>query len=136
MGIWCWMQNIYYRRTGYFVWCIYQLGVGADLLDWENAGTCLNNVPEKENAGKCVEVVLKKELDMENREKLSGQNNKWNIGQGGNMPIGFGLSLAANTKSMEAFAQMTDAEKEATVEKSRQMHTREDMQRFVNSLGE
>ena len=62
--------------------------------------------------------------------------NKWNIGQGGDMPIGFGLSLAANQKSMEAFAAMSDAEKSATVEKSRQMHTRADMERFVNSLGE
>lgn len=61
--------------------------------------------------------------------------NKWNIGEGGNMPIGFGLSLAANVKSMEAFANMSDAEKEATVEKSRQMHSRADMERFVNSLG-
>ena len=73
---------------------------------------------------------------MKDREKLSGQNNKWNIGQGGNMPIGFGLSLAANAKSMEAFAAMSDAEKEQVVEKSRQMHTRADMQNFVNSLGE
>lgn len=62
--------------------------------------------------------------------------NKWNIGQGGDMPIGFGLSLAANQKSMEAFAAMSDAEKSVTVEKSRQMHTRADMERFVNSLGE
>ena len=62
--------------------------------------------------------------------------NKWNIGQGGDMPIGFGLSLAANQRSMEAFAAMSDAEKEATVEKSRQMHTRADMEQFVNSLGE
>lgn len=62
--------------------------------------------------------------------------NKWNIGQGGDMPIGFGLSLAANAKSMEAFANMTDAEKQATVEKSRQMHSREDMERYVDSLGE
>lgn len=62
--------------------------------------------------------------------------NKWNIGEGGDMPIGFGLSLAANAKSMEAFANMSDAEKEATVEKSRQMHSRVDMERFVNSLGE
>ena len=37
-------------------------------------------------------------------------DNKWNIGEGGEMPIGFGLSLAANAKSMEAFANMTDAE--------------------------
>ena len=62
--------------------------------------------------------------------------NMWNIGEGGDMPIGFGLSLAANAKSMEAFANMSDAEKEATVEKSRQMHTRVDMEKFVDSLGE
>ena len=74
--------------------------------------------------------------DMDNREKLSGQNGKWNIGAGGDMPIGFGLSLAANEKSMEAFAKMSDAEKERTVERSRQQHTRVDMERFVNSLGE
>ncbi len=73
---------------------------------------------------------------MKDREKLSGQDNKWNIGSGGSMPIGFGLSLAANTKSMEAFAKMSDAEKEQVVEKSRQMHTRADMWNFVNSLGE
>lgn len=62
--------------------------------------------------------------------------NKWNIGQGGDMPIGFGLSLAANAKSMEAFANMTDAEKQAAVERSRQMHSRADMERYVDSLGE
>lgn len=62
--------------------------------------------------------------------------SKWNIGQGGDMPIGFGLSLAANAKSMEAFAKMSDAEKQAVVEKSRQMHTRHDMESYVNSLGE
>lgn len=37
---------------------------------------------------------------------------------------------------MEAFANMSDAEKEATVEKSRQMHTRVDMEKFVDSIGE
>ena len=62
--------------------------------------------------------------------------NKWNIGQGGDMPIGFGLSLAANEKSMAAFAKMSDAEKSAAVEKSRLMQTRAEMERFVNSLGE
>lgn len=62
--------------------------------------------------------------------------NKWNIGQGGDLPIGFGLSLAANEKSMEAFAKMSDAEKTAVVEKSRTMQSRADMEQFVNSLGE
>lgn len=63
-------------------------------------------------------------------------NNKWNIGQGGDMPIGFGLSLAANQKSMAAFAAMSDAEKEAVVEQSRQMRSRAEMENFVNRLGE
>ena len=60
---------------------------------------------------------------------------KWNIGQGGDMPIGFGLSLAANAKSMEAFSRMSDGEKEAAMEKSRQMKSRAEMERFVNRLG-
>ena len=72
---------------------------------------------------------------MSNSE-LRNINSKWNIGLGGDMPIGFGLSLAANEKSMEAFAKMSDAQKEAVVEKSRQMHTKADMQKFVNSLSE
>ena len=62
--------------------------------------------------------------------------NKWNIGQGGELPIGFGLSLAANAKSMEVFSNMSDAEKTVTVEKSRQMQTRADMENFVNSIGQ
>lgn len=63
-------------------------------------------------------------------------DNKWNIGEGGEMPIGFGLALAANTKSMEAFAKMSESEKTLTVERSREMHSKADMERFVNSLGE
>lgn len=63
-------------------------------------------------------------------------DKKWSVGQGGDMPIGFGLSLAANAKSMEAFARMSEEEKAATVEKSRQMHSRADMENYVNSLGE
>lgn len=52
------------------------------------------------------------------------------------MPIGFGLSLAANEKSMEAFANMTEEEKTAAVEQSRRIKSREAMEHFVNSLGE
>ena len=62
--------------------------------------------------------------------------NKWNIGQGGDLPIGFGLSLAANERSMEAFAAMSDAGKEVAVEKSRSMRTRKEMEQYVNSLSE
>ncbi len=63
-------------------------------------------------------------------------DSKWSIGKEGTMPVGFGLSLAANEKAMEAFAAMSESEKEATVEKSRQMHSKKEMKQFVNSLGE
>ena len=72
---------------------------------------------------------------MKDREKLSGQSNRWNIGAGGDLPIGFGLSLAANEKSMAAFAGMNDEQKQAVVDKSRTMRTRADMENFVNGLG-
>ncbi len=86
---------------------------------------------DNENGGN----VLKVERNIEERlgKKM---DNKWNIGQGGNLPIGFGLSLAANEKSMQAFAGMSDAQKQEVVEKSRHMQTRADMEQFVNSLGE
>ena len=52
------------------------------------------------------------------------------------VPIGFGLALSANTAAMNRYARMTDAEKQAAVEKSRQMHSRVDMERYVDGLGE
>lgn len=67
---------------------------------------------------------------------IENSENKWNIGQGGDIPIGFGLSLAANAKAMEAFSKMNDAQKTAVVEQSRQMQSRADMESFVNKLGE
>lgn len=67
---------------------------------------------------------------------VESSENKWNIGQGGDMPIGFGLSLAANAKAMDAFSKMSDAQKSAVVEQSRQMRSRADMESFVNKLSE
>lgn len=79
-------------------------------------------------------IIREEKLEFNYRRKT--MDNRCNIGEGGDMPIGFGLSLAANEKSMEAFAKMSDAEKEEAVEKSRHMQTRADMEQFVNSLGE
>lgn len=79
-------------------------------------------------------IIREEKLEFNYRRKT--MDNRWNIGEGGDMPIGFGLPLAANEKSMEAFAKMSDAEKEEAVEKSRHMQTRADMEQFVNSLGE
>lgn len=42
--------------------------------------------------------------------------------------------MAANTESMQVFANMSDEEKKKVVQQSRQMQTREDMETFVNQL--
>lgn len=60
-------------------------------------------------------------------------DNKWSIE--GELPIGFGMFLAANAKSMQTFANMNELEKQEVVEKSRNMKTKQDMENFVNSLG-
>lgn len=63
---------------------------------------------------------------MENEKKESTRDG---------MPIGFGLSLTANTKAMNCFARMSDEEKRAVLEASRSQHTQEDMERFITDLG-
>ncbi|MDD3416255.1 MAG: hypothetical protein PHY47_20025 [Lachnospiraceae bacterium] len=64
------------------------------------------------------------------------EKNKWSVGQGGELPIGFGLNLAANEKAMERFSKMSDEEKERIVEESQRQNTREKMEHFVDRLGE
>ncbi|MCH5273291.1 MAG: hypothetical protein J1E35_06430 [Lachnospiraceae bacterium] len=51
-----------------------------------------------------------------------------------NMPIGIGLSLAANAKARSCFAGMNDEEKRAVIEASRNQNTKEEMERFISRL--
>ena len=52
------------------------------------------------------------------------------------LPIGFGLSLAMNQSAMDRFAKMTEAEKEQAIARSRQVKSKREMDRIVNSLAE
>lgn len=52
------------------------------------------------------------------------------------LPIGLGLSLAMNQKSMDRFSGMTEAEKERTIAKSRGVKSKREMDRIVSSLAE
>lgn len=63
-------------------------------------------------------------------------NDKLNLGEGSDVPIGFGAALTANAKAMDAFSSMSESEKQATIEKSRKMNSRTAMERFVSDLGE
>lgn len=51
------------------------------------------------------------------------------------LPIGFGLMLAANSSAMDNFSNMTDEEKARVIEVSRTKENKRDMESFVESLG-
>jgi hypothetical protein len=67
---------------------------------------------------------------------LSMDNNKWSIGEGGELPIGFGLNLSANERAMAKFSNMSDTEKQKIVNESRMVHSKEEMEEFVNRLSD
>lgn len=52
------------------------------------------------------------------------------------LPIGLGLSLAMNQRAMDRFANMTEAEKEQAIAKSRKVKSKKEMDRIVSSLAE
>ena len=52
------------------------------------------------------------------------------------LPIGLGLSLAMNQKAMKRFANMTEAEKEQAIARSRDAKSKREMDRIVSSLAE
>lgn len=50
------------------------------------------------------------------------------------LPIGFGLSLAMNENAMQKFSGMTEQEKKAVVEKSKDVSSRREMEQLVNEV--
>lgn len=52
------------------------------------------------------------------------------------LPIGLGLSLAMNQRAMDRFADMTEAEKEQAIARSRKVKSKREMDRIVSSLAE
>lgn len=52
------------------------------------------------------------------------------------LPIGLGLALAMNQRAMDRYSNMTEAEKEQAIARSRQVKSKREMDRIVNSLAE
>lgn len=50
------------------------------------------------------------------------------------LPIGFGLNLAANEEAMERFAQLSEQEKKRIVEGSRHIHSKQEMSAFIEQI--
>lgn len=51
------------------------------------------------------------------------------------LPLGFGMALAQNEKSMERFATMSDSQKRAVIAQTSQIKSKSEMQEYVRNLG-
>ena len=54
----------------------------------------------------------------------------------GNVPIGFGLALAMNEPAMEAYANMTEEQKQSILVRAHQARSKKEMQALVASMAE
>lgn len=50
------------------------------------------------------------------------------------IPLGLGLAITSNRAAMDRFVEMTDAEKEAFIERSRDVMSKSEMEKLVNAL--
>lgn len=52
----------------------------------------------------------------------------------GELPLGFGMALAMNESAMQGYAALTEAEKEDLILRCKDVQTKDEMQRIVDSL--
>lgn len=52
----------------------------------------------------------------------------------GTLPIGFGMALAMNEPALNAYAAMTEQQKQAVLRKAHNARSRQEMQSIVESL--
>lgn len=52
------------------------------------------------------------------------------------LPLGFGMALAQNETAMKQFEALTNEQKEAVVNKTRKINSKNEMKCFVASLSE
>ena len=51
-----------------------------------------------------------------------------------NIPLSLGMAITSNKAAMDRFVDMTEAEKEAFIDRSRDAMSREEMEKLVNTL--
>ena len=54
-----------------------------------------------------------------------------NLANGPEIPMGLGMALAKDVKAMEYFAALPDAEKQAIIEGTHQIHSKAEMAEYV-----
>lgn len=50
------------------------------------------------------------------------------------LPLGFGMALAQNENAMQRFEALSDAEKQAIIERTHNVGSKREMQQLVDSL--
>ncbi len=53
-----------------------------------------------------------------------------------NIPLSLGMAITTNKAAMDRFVDMTEAEKEAFIDRSRDVMSKEEMEKLVNTLTE
>ncbi|MGN0985832.1 MAG: hypothetical protein ACI4OU_04995 [Candidatus Enterenecus sp.] len=51
------------------------------------------------------------------------------------LPLGFGMALAQNEVAMRRFESLTEAEKQAVIQKTHSVRSKQEMRQLVDSLG-
>lgn len=52
------------------------------------------------------------------------------------LPLGFGMALAQNEAAMKSFESLSEAKKEAVIQRTRQVNSKREMRSLVASLAE
>lgn len=52
------------------------------------------------------------------------------------LPLGFGMALAQNEPAMKRFESYSEAEKQAIIQKTHGITSKQEMRAFVNELGQ
>lgn len=50
------------------------------------------------------------------------------------LPLGFGMALAQNEAAMKGFEALSETEKQAVIQRTHSVHSKQEMQRLVSSL--
>lgn len=51
------------------------------------------------------------------------------------LPLGLGMALAQNTGAMQAFAAMTDAQRQSVIDRTHTLSSKKEMRALVDSIG-
>ena len=59
---------------------------------------------------------------------------KYDLVNGPDVPLGFGMALAQNPDAMDAFSALTEPQRRQVLDKSRRIRSKAEMRSYVDSL--